>query len=177
TYCGACDFESVRNVDYHVEGAKGGEHRGGMISRWAELAVPSAEDGLPAWETRTFRELRARVAARRAARIGVPATRPAPVDAAPLPATLGGAAAAPPEDDGRDGEGNAEEWLGAVPSSLAPDAAAAPPVARARLRYRKVGPARFIGTRELGNVFLRAARRAVLPIAFSHGHHPLPRLP
>jgi hypothetical protein len=29
TYCGACDFESVRNVDYHAEGAKGGDHRGG----------------------------------------------------------------------------------------------------------------------------------------------------
>jgi radical SAM-linked protein len=45
-----------------------------------------------------------------------------------------------------------------------------------RVRYRKVGPARFIGTRELGTVFLRAVRRAALPIAFSQGHHPLPRI-
>jgi radical SAM-linked protein len=44
-----------------------------------------------------------------------------------------------------------------------------------RLQYRKVGPARFIGTRELTTVFLRAARRAGLPVAFSQGHHPLPR--
>ena len=44
-----------------------------------------------------------------------------------------------------------------------------------RLQYRKVGPARFIGTRELTTVFLRDARRAGLPIAFSEGHHPLPR--
>jgi radical SAM-linked protein len=63
-----------------------------------------------------------------------------------------------------------------VPSSLVPDAAAAPAVQRLRVRYRKVGPARFIGMRELGTVFLRAARRAGLPLAFSRGHHPLPRL-
>jgi len=64
-----------------------------------------------------------------------------------------------------------------VPSSLAPEPAATPPPAqRIRLRYRKLGPARFIGTREIGSVFLRAARRAGLPLAFSHGHHPMPRL-
>src|SRR6185503_5325946 len=28
TYCGACDFETVRNIDYHPAGAKGTEHRG-----------------------------------------------------------------------------------------------------------------------------------------------------
>ena len=74
------------------------------------------------------------------------------------------------------GEGNAEEWLGAVPSSLAPSRDAAPPVQRLRLRYRKDGPARFIGSRELGSVFARAARRARLPIAYSRGHHPMPKL-
>src|SRR6184192_2498890 len=73
-------------------------------------------------------------------------------------------------------EGNAEEWLGAVPSSLAPAPAAPPPAQRIRLCYRKRGPARFIGTREIGSVFLRAARRARLPLAFSQGHHPMPRL-
>ena len=39
-----------------------------------------------------------------------------------------------------------------------------------------MGPARFIGTRELATVLARAARRARLPVAFSRGHHPLPRL-
>src|SRR6185295_17175942 len=91
----------------------------------------------------------------------------------PLPAELGATMAPPPA---RGGDGHAEEWLGAVASSLAPDPVAPPPAQRVRLRYRKVGPARFIGTRELGTVFLRAARRARLPIAFSQGHHPLPRL-
>src|SRR3989475_1950604 len=110
TYCGACDFKAVRNVDYHPAGAKGGEHRGGGISRWAELAVPSdANDPLPAWETRMWRQIRTRVAERRPAgslREGV--------DAAPLPVALAGGGDGAPDAGG--GEGNAEEWLGAVPS-------------------------------------------------------------
>ncbi len=174
TYCGACDFERVRNVDYHPEGAKGSDHRGHEISRWADLAVP---DGEGAWETKAWRDIRARVAAQRGA-----AARPAMPEAIPLPQPVGcgdgGVPAAIPAGPARaGGEGNAEEWLGAVPSSLAPEPAATPPPAqRIRLRYRKLGPARFIGTREIGSVFLRAARRARLPLAFSHGHHPMPRL-
>ena len=173
TYCGACDFRAVRNVDYHPAGAKGSDHRGAQVSRWAELLVPSSEgDGLPEWETRTWRRIRTEVAARRAARQPI-APAPQAIEAAPLPAQLatGGLAQAPAS-----GEGNAEEWLGAVPSSLAPAASAPAAVQRLRLRYRKIGPARFIGTRELGTVFERAARRAGLPVAFSRGHHPLPKL-
>src|SRR6185436_1453181 len=132
TYCGACDFESVRNVDFHPEGAKGGDHRGGSISRWAEMVVPDEESGgLPAWETRAFREIRTRVAERRAARAP-------PADAAPLPEAFG---SRPADGATEAGEGNAEEWLAAVPSSLAPLATAAPAVQRIRIGYRKVGPA------------------------------------
>jgi radical SAM family uncharacterized protein/radical SAM-linked protein len=172
TYCGACDFAAVRNVDYHPAGAKGTEHRGSAVSRWAELLVPGTpEDPLPAWETRTWRTIRTREAARRAARQPI-APRPTPSVESPLPASLAGGPIAAP----RAGDGNAEEWLGAVPSSLAPSTGTPPAVQRVRLRYRKVGPARFIGTRELSTVFSRAARRAALPIAFSHGHHPLPRI-
>jgi radical SAM family uncharacterized protein/radical SAM-linked protein len=174
TYCGACDFDAVRNVDYHPEGAKGTEHRGAAVSRWAEMLVPAddVEDPLPAWETRMWRSIRTRVAARRAAREPV-APRPVPAGDAPLPAMLAGreTAAGP-----LTGEGNAEEWLGAVPSSLEPPTAAAPVVQRVRVRYRKIGPARFIGTRELGTIFARAVRRARLPVGFSNGHHPLPRI-
>jgi radical SAM-linked protein len=173
TYCGACDFDAVRNVDYHPAGAKGSDHRGERISRWAELVVPRADDDvLPEWETRTWRRIRTEVANRRAARLPM-APRPRAVDAAPLPATLGGGRV---NDATAAGEGNAEEWLGAVPSSLAPADAAPAAVQRLRFRYRKGGPARFIGTRELATVLARAARRARLPVAFSRGHHPLPRL-
>ena len=141
TYCGACDFRDVRNVDYHPEGAKGTDHRGAAISRWAEMVVPSEDATLPEWETRAWRRIRTDVAARRAAREPSPPAprrstrrrfrrRSAPT---PRPALV-------------TGEGNAEEWLGAVPSSLAPVAGCrAAPVQRIRLRYRKVGPARFIG--------------------------------
>jgi radical SAM family uncharacterized protein/radical SAM-linked protein len=181
TSCGACDFERVRNVDYHPTGARGSDHRGDEISRWAELAVPNdAEDDL-AWETKAWRETRARVAERAGRR--EPRPRPSPAFETPLPARLCGSAERPavaaaerPRPAGGSGDGNAEEWLGAVPSSLTPTAATALPQQRIRLRYRKIGPARFIGTREIGNVFLRAARRARLPLAFTQGHHPLPRL-
>src|SRR5438034_387750 len=99
TYCGACDFEAVRNVDYHPEGAKGSDHRGHEISRWADLAVPAEDDpSTPAWETKAWREARARLARRREA------ARPRPPlpEAVPLPEPLAsedGAApaATPPE--------------------------------------------------------------------------------
>ncbi|MFN8542660.1 MAG: TIGR03960 family B12-binding radical SAM protein [Candidatus Binatia bacterium] len=174
TYCGACDFERVRNVDYHSSGAKGTQHRGEAISRWADLLVPTDEgERQPAWETKSWHQTQARVATRRATHQPI-ARRPAPAVDTPLPVPLGqrNGAALPSER----GEGNAEEWLGAVPSSLAPEVEAPAPVQRLRVRYRKVGPARFIGGRELGTVFLRATRRARMPVAFSHGHHPLPRI-
>src|SRR3989441_6439944 len=96
TYCGACDFKAVRNVDYHPEGAKGALHRGGMISRWAELLVPAADgEPGPEWETRTWRDIRARVAARRAAREPAAAPRAAG-EATPLPSRLAPGSPTPP---------------------------------------------------------------------------------
>jgi radical SAM-linked protein len=44
-----------------------------------------------------------------------------------------------------------------------------------RLTYRKLGRARFIGHLDLINVFTSAFRRSGLPVAFSKGHHPMPR--
>jgi radical SAM family uncharacterized protein/radical SAM-linked protein len=172
TYCGACDFERLRNVDYHPEGAKGAEHRGTRISRWAETIVrdePGADPTLPEWETRTWRKLRAEVrAGRRTGR----ATRRQPVET-PLPTAVATPRTLAPTPRG---QGTAEEWLGAVRSALEPAREAPPAVQRIRLHYRKLAEARFIGTRELGPVFVRAARRAALPIAFTQGFHPMPRL-
>ena len=174
TYCGACDFETLRNVDYHPEGAKGGRHDGEAVSRWAEMLVPNepGDDAtLPAWETRTWQKIRSGV--RAGHRTGRPPIRPSHDTHTPLPAPVESPAehCAP-----RRGDGNAEEWLSAVPSTLQPGSVAQPAVQRVRLRYAKVGPARFIGTREMGTVFLRAARRAGLPIAFTAGHRPMPKL-
>jgi radical SAM-linked protein len=48
-------------------------------------------------------------------------------------------------------------------------------VIRVRLTYRKLGRARFIGHLDMINVFTSAFRRSGLPVAFSRGHHPMPR--
>lgn len=45
-----------------------------------------------------------------------------------------------------------------------------------RLDYSKTGDAKFIGHIEMGNNISRALRRAKLPIRYSEGFHPIPRL-
>ncbi|MFN8389475.1 MAG: TIGR03960 family B12-binding radical SAM protein [Bdellovibrionota bacterium] len=50
------------------------------------------------------------------------------------------------------------------------------PKMRIRLRYEKMDRARYIGHLELVSMFHRAARRAEIPLAFTQGFHPLPKL-
>ncbi len=62
-----------------------------------------------------------------------------------------------------------------------PAAAPVPPAAeeercKVRLRLRKDGPARFVSHLEFMTVFHRAVRRAGLPVRFSAGFHPAPRI-
>ncbi len=45
-----------------------------------------------------------------------------------------------------------------------------------QVSYTKMGPARFFGHLELVNIFLRALRRAGIPLKFSEGFHPKPRV-
>jgi radical SAM-linked protein len=47
---------------------------------------------------------------------------------------------------------------------------------RVRVTYSKLAEARFLGAKEVATMFLRAVRRARLPVAYSQGFHPLPRL-
>jgi radical SAM family uncharacterized protein/radical SAM-linked protein len=47
---------------------------------------------------------------------------------------------------------------------------------RYRIYYSKTGPARFLGHIELAKTFSRAARRATLPLSFSRGFHPMPKI-
>ena len=53
-----------------------------------------------------------------------------------------------------------------------------PPQAYRRLQvsYSKTGPARFLGHLEMVNIFLRALRRARIPLKFSEGFHPKPKV-
>src|SRR5512141_3496216 len=43
---------------------------------------------------------------------------------------------------------------------------------RARITFSKTGPLRYIGHLDLQTLWERAARRAGLPLAYSHGFHP-----
>ncbi len=45
-----------------------------------------------------------------------------------------------------------------------------------RIRFEKVAPARFLSHLEMGTVLARAFRMARVPLAFSQGHHPHPKL-
>jgi radical SAM-linked protein len=45
-----------------------------------------------------------------------------------------------------------------------------------RLSYAKLGPARWLSHLELINAIYRALRRAALPLAFTGGYHPLPKV-
>src|SRR3954451_813020 len=52
----------------------------------------------------------------------------------------------------------------------------APPVQRLRLRYAKRGRARFTSHRDFSRAFERALRRAQVPMAYSSGFSPHPRI-
>src|SRR5262249_42886248 len=166
TYCGACDFAAIRNVDYHVRGAKGGEHRGEAIDHWASDLV-SGTGFVGAWEPRGWHKVHSNVDV------------DSPVASAPdaLPVAPAPGHTVSPVESAPAGLGNAEEWLSAGAEALAPMASETParPQTRIRLIHTKLGSARFIGNLELTTLFYRAARRARLPLAFSQGHHPLPR--
>ena len=47
---------------------------------------------------------------------------------------------------------------------------------RYRISYAKTGPARVFGHLELANIMFRAFRRAKIPVAFSEGFHPKPKI-
>ena len=51
-----------------------------------------------------------------------------------------------------------------------------PWVKKIRSQFIKVGEARFLGHLEMIDVFVRAARRAAIPMRFSEGFHPLPKI-
>lgn len=52
----------------------------------------------------------------------------------------------------------------------------APPVQRLRLRYARRGAARFTSHRDFGRILERALRRAEIPMAYSSGFSPHPRI-
>ncbi|MCX5894075.1 MAG: TIGR03936 family radical SAM-associated protein, partial [Deltaproteobacteria bacterium] len=62
------------------------------------------------------------------------------------------------------------------PAALAAASAAPPQPVRYRLTYTKLETARWLGHLELVGAFYRSLRRSGLPLVFSEGFHPLPRV-
>lgn len=52
----------------------------------------------------------------------------------------------------------------------------APPAQWLRIQYSKTGPARFTSHRDFGRAFERALRRGQIPMAYSSGFNPHPRI-
>jgi radical SAM-linked protein len=63
-----------------------------------------------------------------------------------------------------------------VPPKPQPESHQAPVVQRVRVRYAKRGPLRFTSHRDFARAFERAVQRAGVPVAFSHGFTPHPRI-
>ncbi|MCX5915806.1 MAG: TIGR03960 family B12-binding radical SAM protein [Deltaproteobacteria bacterium] len=61
-------------------------------------------------------------------------------------------------------------------SSAGPGKNASFPVRRFRCRLTKLGPAKFLGHLEFSQLLNRAFRRAKVPLAYSQGFHPLPKI-
>jgi radical SAM-linked protein len=172
TYCGACDFTQVRNVTYHLKGAKGGEHRGNAVDNWAHVAVDGDVPAAPgSWEPRGWQKLQKKLATK-----GVARDRSRSTGAASPAPTHRGTKRARSDNAAGPGLGNAEEWINAGTEALAPPVVILPAAMRVRLTYAKRARARFISHLELIEVFDRAFRRAHLPLAFSQGHRPAPKL-
>jgi len=166
SYCGACDFQTVRNVTYHLSGAKGTEHRGPDVDGWARQVLP--EHSL--WGTRQWQVMQEKRASE-GEKSKVKSQRAQGKAPSPSPQGSG------PVSDSPVPSGNAEEWLAGDPNTIAVsqgDHKAG--VVRIRVAYSRLEEARFLGARELITVLTRAARRARLPVAYSQGFHPSPRM-
>ncbi|OQX28261.1 MAG: B12-binding domain-containing radical SAM protein, partial [Desulfobacteraceae bacterium IS3] len=50
------------------------------------------------------------------------------------------------------------------------------PLTLLELSYSKLGEAKYFGHLELANIFIRAVRRAGIPVKYSEGFHPLPKI-
>jgi radical SAM family uncharacterized protein/radical SAM-linked protein len=175
SYCGACDFKTVRNVTYHLNGAKGAEHRGVHVDTWAQTVLPEHA----AWGTRQWQMMQTKK-----------------VLSSQLPVASSESKLAKQETtvnfefrtrnsklETRNLEtksqvsGNAESWLAGDPNTIAVSRGEKKPaVTRIRVTYSRLGEARFLGAKEVATLFGRAVRRARLPVAYSQGFHPLPRL-
>jgi radical SAM family uncharacterized protein/radical SAM-linked protein len=175
SYCGACDFKTVRNVTYHLNGAKGAEHRGTQVDTWAKTVLPEHD----AWGTRQWQMMQAKKVL--GSRFQVPGSEvqgPRSKVQSQKTQTLDSSTSQPLTPSTQPlVSGNAESWLAGDPNTIATSQGEKKPaVTRIRVMYSRHGEACFLGVKEIATLFGRATRRARLPMAYSQGFHPLPRL-
>jgi radical SAM family uncharacterized protein/radical SAM-linked protein len=176
SYCGACDFKTVRNVTYHLNGAKGADHRGSQVDTWATTLLPEHT----VWGTRQWQMMQEKrkvgspqSAVRSQEESQVQSQKELKVQGAELKVQNRQSAIGNPQSS----SGNAEDWLAGDPNTIAASRTENRlAVARVRVSYSKLAEARFLGAKETATLFARATRRARLPVAYSQGFHPLPRL-
>jgi len=189
SYCGACDFKSVRNVTYHLNGAKGADHRGPDVDPWAQDTLPEHS----AWGTRQWQLMQEKkvqsskfkVQSRESkVKIKKPKSNPEVLNEANLESiplaethTARSNSLSTALQSQTPVSGNADEWLAGDPNTVAvSQGTERQAVTRLRLSYSKLDMARFLGAKEVATLFARSCRRARLPIAYSQGFHPLPRI-
>jgi radical SAM family uncharacterized protein/radical SAM-linked protein len=176
SYCGACDFKTVRNVTYHLNGAKGADHRGSQVDPWATTLLPEHTVwGTRQWqlmqEKRKVRSPESGVRSLEESAVGSPQSAVHSQEERKVQS------AQREVENPQSASGNAEDWLAGDPNTIAASRVAhRPAVARVRVSYGKLAEARFLGAKETATLFARATRRARLPVAYSQGFHPLPRL-
>jgi len=73
----------------------------------------------------------------------------------------------------RTGQGRAEELATLETVERDPEPS---PEAKVRLKFARLGPVRFLGHLEMVNMFLRALRRAQVPVSYSQGFSPKPKI-
>lgn len=204
SYCGACDFKTVRNVTYHMNGAKGADHRGTHVDEWAKAIVPERS----AWGTRQWQNMQEKRGLEQSGGVRRPASAIRDTAVYNSQCSIQGlgpdAQSSKPkaqslEEHGRiehserkssdagrrtldagpdpQASNTAESWLAGDPNTLAmSQGAGKQAVTRVRMLYSRLGEARFLGAKEMATMFARATRRAGLPVAHSQGFHPLPRI-
>ena len=194
SYCGACDFKTIRNVTYHMNGAKGADHRGSHVDDWAKAIVPERA----AWGTRQWQVMQEKRGRKQSevrspapgvdkeaqgSRFEVQGSETAVHSPESRVQILNPQSQIPQGFDPRplapvsQISSTAESWLAGDPNTIAEsrgDGKAA--VTRVRVMYSRLGEARFLGAKEMATLFARATRRARLPVAYSQGFHPLPRI-
>ena len=173
SYCGACDFKTVRNVTYHLNGAKGADHRGTQVDTWAKAVLPEHD----AWGTRQWQMAQKSKVQGPRSKVSNPTpeshdSEQTSVLSSPVSSLKSQVPNLQPQVSG-----NAESWLAGDPNTIAMSLGdKKPSVIRIRVTYSRHGEACFLGVKEIATLFARATRRAHLPMAYSQGFHPLPRM-